>query len=458
MSARRDRLVTKVFESEVPVRATVFLDTSSSVRIPSPVYERKLRKPGRADTPVYLRPLDRLVELTAGILRVNATLRDLTGLCTFDETSFQIVRPERSSHHAQRLLRVLGDVASLGPVAARGDPALLVPLAVGLAQEVYPDLLRPEVNRLPKWLIWFGGFPGVTRHKRGWVDRLHRAKSRILFYGSVVVPVGLSLLNLATLLIDGIPDSIRGLILLLWLFVSPASVVLSYLLFFSSVAISHRRRDAARWRKRLAALLCVRATTAPNGAPALPIEGGTAALMEDDDLFSLHLHHFLAEHQIPCAVPLYDDQGRYLFAVPEKIPVLAKALMQAVGRGRDNELFVLMADLLELDGHFEPLLQAVRVALARHHQVLLVCPWPEDVPMPDDEPRRRSDDDTIRGLLRDMTVTRFQTAFGRIRQAFARLGVQMICAADDETVPLVVRRMEQIRMARISAHPGVKGR
>src|SRR6185437_3301016 len=36
VSARRDRLVTKEFESEVPVRATLFVDTSSSVRIPSP--------------------------------------------------------------------------------------------------------------------------------------------------------------------------------------------------------------------------------------------------------------------------------------------------------------------------------------------------------------------------------------------------------------------------------------
>jgi hypothetical protein len=178
--------------------------------------------------------------------------------------------------------------------------------------------------------------------------------------------------------------------------------------------------------------------------------------MEDDDLFSLHLHHFLAEHQVPCAVPLYDEQGRYLFAVPEKVPVLAKALMQAVGRGRDNELFVLMADLLELDGQLEPLFRAVRVALGRHHQVLLVCPWPEDVPMPEDEARRRPDD-TLRGLLRETTIRRFHTAYARLRQAFARLGVQMICAADDETVPLVVRRLEQIRMARIAAHPGARG-
>src|SRR5262249_1039580 len=101
-------------------------------------------------------------------------------------------------------------------------------------------------------------------------------------------------------------------------------------------------------------------------ADVLPALGGLAALLEDDDLFSLHLSQFLAEHQVPCAVPLYDEQGRYLFALPDKVGVLARALLQAVSRGRDNELYVLLADLLELDASLAPLLQAVRVALGRH--------------------------------------------------------------------------------------------
>src|SRR5204862_3680248 len=35
VSARRDRLITKEFESEVPVRCTLFVDASNSVRVPS---------------------------------------------------------------------------------------------------------------------------------------------------------------------------------------------------------------------------------------------------------------------------------------------------------------------------------------------------------------------------------------------------------------------------------------
>ncbi|MFX9065594.1 hypothetical protein ABTN38_19505, partial [Acinetobacter baumannii] len=65
-----------------------------------------------------------------------------------------------------------------------------------------------------------------------------------------------------------------------------------------------------------------------------------------------------------------------------KIEVLSGALLRAVSQGRDNELFVLLADLLELTEHLGPLLRAVKVALARHHQVMVVCPWPVDVPAP----------------------------------------------------------------------------
>src|SRR5439155_358262 len=81
-------------------------------------------------------------------------------------------------------------------------------------------------------------------------------------------------------------------------------------------------------------------------------------------------------------LPLYDARGRYLFAAPRKVEVLAGALLRAVGKGRDNELFVLLADLLELDDHLAPLLAAVKVAVARHHQIMVVCPWPPGIPLP----------------------------------------------------------------------------
>ncbi|MFO0880908.1 MAG: hypothetical protein U0840_26585, partial [Gemmataceae bacterium] len=184
----------------------------------------------------------------------------------------------------------------------------------------------------------------------------------------------------------------------------------------------------------------------------LPAPGGLELLLEDDDLFSEQLQRFLAEHQVPATVPLYDEQGRYLFVLPRKVEVLSQALLDGVARGRDNELFVLVADLLELDDALEPLLQAVRVALGRHHQVLVVCPWPEGVPLPGAEGKKRKHSlDSLGDVLEQLTITRIQAGHIRLRRAFARLGVPVICAGSRESVPLVLDRIERLRGARISA-------
>ena len=139
------------------------------------------------------------------------------------------------------------------------------------------------------------------------------------------------------------------------------------------------------------------------------------------------------------------------------MPVLAAALLRAVGRGRDNELFVLLVDVLELDEGVEPLLRAVKVALARHHQVLLVCPWPPAVDLPEGESDSEAADSVYqvpsgaRGLprgLAPLTTLRFHAAYRRLRLTFGRIGVQVVCAATDRPVALILDRIERPRRLR----------
>jgi uncharacterized protein (DUF58 family) len=434
ISAKRDRLITREFESEVPVRCTLFLDTSSSVRIPSPVDERGPRGKGEKPVAAAWKPLDQLVEVAAGVVRASLAGRDLAGLCLFDEQGAQLVRAERTRQHASRLMQLLGDAAALSPVAARADPEELAPIAYAFAQEVYPDLLRPEVNRMPAWLNWLVASPRYTRHRRGKLDTLYRGKGAILL-GSHLLGLFLLVVNVAALAVD-LPDWLRFVLAFMFF---PGSFLVAagaWALFLFGLLVSGRQRRLARMRKRLAALFAVR-----HG----PTPGGLEVLVEDDDLYSLHLQRFLAEHQVPCAVPLYDPDGRYLFNRPEKLQVLARALTRAAGQGRDNELFVILADLLELEGHLEPLLQSVRVALARHHQVVVVCAWPRGVPLPGEDsprvPRRHS----LPGLVLELAWDRLHAAYAGLRRAFARMGVPVTCAGSDESVPLVVQRLQRLR-------------
>jgi uncharacterized protein (DUF58 family) len=451
VSARRDRLITKEFESEVPVRCTLLVDTSSSVRLPA------LAPPRGAGEEEWrpVRALDRLVEIAAGVAQVNAAKRDLTVLCLFDEHDSAVVKPDRTGPHLTQMLHRLADAAALDPTAARVDPGPLVTLAYAFAEEVYPDLLAPGVNDMPWWVTWFLAFPARTRRRPGLLWRLYRRRLPAYLAGTLAVPLLAALLYAGAVALavftkrpqDVIARTItRGLAITA--VVSALSVACGSVFFSLTTLLGEHFRRTQTWRKRVAALLAVRYG---------PVPGGLAALLEDEDQLSLLLQRFLGEHRVPYALPLYDPEGRYLFGAPGKIPVLAAALVQAVGRGRDNELFVLLADLLELEDRLEPLLRSVKVALGRHHQVLVVCPWPPSVPLPPGEggsdgptwvfPAPPGSKALPRRLGRLMT-RRYHAAYDRIRLAFGAVGVQVVCAATDRPVPLILDRIERIRRLR----------
>jgi hypothetical protein len=226
---------------------------------------------------------------------------------------------------------------------------------------------------------------------------------------------------------------------------STAATAFCVVFILGTLLVNIQTLRHANWRKRLAALLSVRYGLAP---------GGLSALLEDDDQFALLMQRFLAEHQVPYRLPLYDADGHYLFAAPGKVRVLATALLRAVGRGRDNELFVLLVDLLELDEHLEPSLRAIRVALGRHHQVIIVCPWPPRMrlpgteglePVPATAPTAASD---FRVYLHRSQRQRFHEAYHRLRRTFTRLGVPIVCAASEESVPLILNRLDRLRSLR----------
>ena len=394
VSARRDRLMTRELESEVPIRCTLFVDVSNSVRV----------------GPAGRTALGRLVEIAAGVAQANTAERDLTGLCLFGEDGVsRLVRPGRGPRHLWQLIDHLTEAAALLPDIAETELADLLPLGYGLAQDIYPDLLRADVNRLPWWLpIWapqpFSSAaqpplpPAARTGLFGWIRR------RVINLGRRFV----------------------------------------HILRQSPVWPAHHR--TYRWRKQLAALLSALYDLGP---------GGLALLLEDDVACGQYLQRFLAEHQVAHPYPLYDADGRYLFRSPRKYAVLSEALLGAVLRGKDNELFVLLADLLEGGDDLARLERAASVARARHHQVLVICPWPASVPLPPraaiegSRPRRSRIPKphwSIEDILLRASVARLHQAFAHLQQSLARLGIPVLCAADEDTVDLVLYRMQRLRV------------
>jgi hypothetical protein len=437
VSARRDKLITKEFESEVPVRCTLFLDSSNSVRL----------------GPIGKNALSRMVEIAAVLVQTNSANRDLTGLCLFDETKVHIVKAGRSSRHRAEVLNRLAETATLAPATGAASADQLTPVAYAFAEEVYPHLLRDEINHVPFWMPFWWKVPKYPKPPfsiLGYVGRIFLLLVSVIPYMAITF----AWILLVEKLHQAQPRFFARPPSPLFLTVLLAAGILYFFLVYVVLRIlpalfSPRRRQRLQWRKKLAALFSVRYGLAP---------GGLGLMLEDDESFTRHAQRFLSEHHVPYPVPLYDSHGRYLFAAPGKIDVLLRALLQAVARGHDNELFVILVDLLEISDRLDPLIKAVRVALARHHQVVFICPWPPDLPPPDarerkKRKRRRIDrpetEDDVYDMLEQMLEERLHAAYAQVRQALTRLGVTVICAESDQSVQIILDRMDRLRVAGI---------
>jgi hypothetical protein len=191
-----------------------------------------------------------------------------------------------------------------------------------------------------------------------------------------------------------------------------------------------------RWRKQMAAVLSVRYGLGPSGL---------AMLLEDDERCVHYLQRFLAEHQVSVPFSLYDDDGRYHFAAPQKARVVARAILKAVTHGKDNELFVLCIDLLESADYLADLERAVCVAKARHHQLVVICPWPAGIDPPGTLAESKGPFEIGRAL-RQVSVMQLHRAFTQLQHAFGKYGVPVICATERDTVDRILARMRRLRV------------
>jgi uncharacterized protein (DUF58 family) len=487
-SARRDRLITKEFENDVPVRCVMFLDTSDGVR---------LGPPGNT-------LLTRLAGVAAAVAQASAANRDLVGLTTFDETESKGASPARTKMHMISVLRRLAEASALQP-GVSGVPAdHLTRRAFPLAQELYPELMSSRTNTMPLGRLWI---PLLDR-KYGWIVLLIVLIGPLmltLFTWSVYRPSLMAdrtsvqarifgatrayTANRIAATFRAVPKSWgfpRGspigfvLMLLFWfslifflIYWPPGTIALVFWFLHSFRGwFGERRRELTR-RKQLATLFALQDGTGPDAIERLVF---------DDEVYAERVAAFLQHHLLRCPVPLYDEEGRYRFRCTAKAPVLAQAMVRAVGRARDNELYVVLADLAELGHDLAQVVKAVRVARARHHHILVIVPWPADVPSPDDpdgptpavaatddEPDGRRKPWEIPGrkprnerekklaaatssrrtslvtLVRQSLTKQYHESFKTLRRELSRVGATVMRVNDGDPVQLVLERLDRLR-------------
>jgi uncharacterized protein (DUF58 family) len=455
-SARRDRLITKEFENDVPVRCVLFLDTSEGVR---------LGPPGNT-------LLTRMAGVAAAVAQASAGNRDLVGLTTFNEVEAKGTSPARTKLHMINVLRRLAEVSALQPGVTGVPPDQLTRRAYPLAQELYPELTTKRVNSMPLTRLWI---PMLDR-KWGWIALAAVAINILLvaMFGQWRI-YALENAGATTRRMFGNWFFVLKIMVFAfwtWFFMFWPAILAGIIWFFHGIrGCFGERKKALTRRKQLCTLLAVQDGTGPSGVERY---------LHDDYAYATRVAAFLQMHLLRCPVPLYDDNGEYRFRCANKAPVLAEAIIRAVSRARDNELYVIMADLAELDHDLAPIVKACRVARARHHHVLVIVPWPADVPSPDDpnaqtapivvddEPGQRSPWDlpkrkpktqkekmaalaaltrksNLIKSVRNSLTKQYHESFRALRRQLGRVGATVMRFNDGDPVQLVLDRLDRVR-------------
>ncbi|MFO0911723.1 MAG: DUF58 domain-containing protein [Pirellulales bacterium] len=351
LSARRDTLMTKQYESEVPVRVRLIVDAGPSVRWRFP----------------YVCPYTALIELAGLISETMVANRDSVGLSLWNEGRIDIIQPASRRQTPLQIVKKMLNAFDTPWTTPRVPVDQLIPAALRVLQSRFPELCHGPLEGIPVgWRPW------------GW-----------------------------------------------------------------------KRRATLRTRYALSLFL--------SGYFRLP-HHELSQLIAFDDRLGLYLQRFLYEQQVPYLGPLYGDDGKALLADPSKPDQLARLVTHAVAHARDNELLVLMADLADLEDRLAGLEQAVKLAVARHHRVILLTAWPPDTPTklagPLDAAQSTPDLMTLGDpyrfaqFARQTELARRTTLLESLRQRFGRFRVPVVAATLDDAPQLILQQAELLRAGR----------
>lgn len=342
VSARRDKLMTRQYESEVPVRLQLFVDGSIGTRMGG----------------YGLRLLDQMNFVAASVAKAAISAGDPVGAMLFDERGLRGVPPSTGDRGFHRLLEALSDFsANPAPVPDRLTNRL-IETALGVAADQFPELLDDRVNHVPFLL-----FP-----------------------------------------------------------VSPWA---------------HRR---LRERYRLAAVIAQLYRLSPVKQ---------LQLVCDDALMATFGQHFLSQSGMSWMEPVVSIRNRGFHDGMARMEILSSALARAVSQARDNEVFVVLADLLECVPSLSHLMPAVKMALARHHRVAFVCPSTTFLRPTVESTLIRSL--SAEDLLLAAEQTRMRDLAARLQYELRRAGATVSISGESNAIHLVLSEMAIARTGRLAA-------
>lgn len=372
VSARKGSLMTRQYESEVPARVTMFVDGSAGARVGLPGH----------------RAVDSIVGTAATVAKAVMAERDPVGVIHYGDSETSVLKHGNGERHLFRILDTLTNMSFRDNPDARLSQEAF-DQAYSLCEDLYPELLEPDINFVP---LAFLPSRGLRKPRS--------LKPRSALRGC---------LGTLAFLCFGFIGVITGRVTARWR--------------------GHRQR------MQLGAVLAL--------LYDLPVDG-TVRLAYDEAVMARYVYRFLTDHGAPWTDAVYNSKGANIAASYGRLGTLADAITRAVAMARDNEVFVLIADLIDHAGTLGRLKDAIRVARARNHRVIVICPWPAPVSakkiatLPDD----------IIEITREAEGYRLEEAAEKLRAEFRRLGIPFAMATEGKSVRLVLAEAGMAKDAR----------
>jgi uncharacterized protein (DUF58 family) len=342
VSARRNKLMTRQYESEVPVRLQLFMDGSISTRTGG----------------FGLRLLDQMNYVAASVAEAAISVGDPVGAVLFDERGIRRVPAATGDRGFYRLLDALADFSvNPAPIPDRLTTRL-IDAVMAVAADQFPELLDERVNQVPFLLL-------------------------------PIAP---------------------------W---------------------KHRR---LRDRYRLAAAIAQVYKLSPMKQ---------LQLVYNDALMATFAQHFLSQSGMSWLEPVISIRDRGFHDGMVRMEMLSTGLAHAVSQARDNEVFVVLADLLECVPGLPHLMPAVKLALARHHRVAFVCPSPTFLRPTEQSTGFRSG--SADDLLLAAEQTRTRELASRLQYELRRIGAAVSISGESNAIGLVLSEMAIARTGRLAA-------
>ncbi len=332
VSARRDKLMTRQYESEVPVRVHLFIDGSFSTRIGG----------------YGLRLMDQINFVAASVAKAAIAVGDPVSGMLVDERAVQRLPWLAGDRGFMQLLKALSDFSQTPPPAVRVLTPYLMQCAMRICHERYPELLDRRYHLLP-------------------------------------------------------------------------------FSFFAST----------RERYRMAGVLAEVFDLNPNEQ---------VECIHDETKLAYYLHLFLHEAGMPWMAPMIVAPPDPAAGAQQRMQLLGDAMSKAIAHARDNEVFVVLADLVGCAPNLNQLLRVVKLAIGKHHRVAFVCPTstflrPESEIV---EPKSGS----VQDLMFAAEQARVRDLAQQMKRDLVRLGVAVSFAGERSAIQMIIAEMDLARDGR----------